>query len=139
MIVYRKFNCQNHLGLTSRPSIRKILGIWFQIANGLLKNVFKKSLNWNCLVRRHDVKIHNFKCIPCHGITHNLIASFVCLTWLLNHWRVYGEVMENMFNDKGILRGENRWLGQSHRSLWLWSIGFGAKGFSNFDVFQGWI
>jgi hypothetical protein len=23
--------------------------------------------------------------------------------------------------------------------LWLWSIDFGAKGFSNFDVFQGWI
>jgi hypothetical protein len=40
---------------------------------------------------------------------------------------------------KAFVRGENRWLGQSHRSLWLWSIGFGAKGFSNFDVFQGWI
>jgi hypothetical protein len=40
---------------------------------------------------------------------------------------------------KVVVRGENRWLGQSHRSLWLWSIDFGAKGFSNFDVLQGWI
>ncbi len=40
---------------------------------------------------------------------------------------------------KAFVRGENKWLGHSDRSLWLWSFGFGAKGFSNFDVFQGWI
>lgn len=38
---------------------------------------------------------------------------------------------------KAFVRGENRWPRQSHRSLWPWFIGFGAKGFSNFDVLQG--
>ncbi len=41
LIAYTKFNCQNHLGLASHPFIREILGIGFQIANGLLNNALK--------------------------------------------------------------------------------------------------
>jgi len=37
---------------------------------------------------------------------------------------------------KAFVKGENRWLKQSHRSLWLWSIGFGAKAFQILMFFK---
>jgi hypothetical protein len=85
-----------------------------------------KFVSLNGFMVRCVVNSHNFECVPCHGIAHNIVPRLVNLMKVPHHWWSMGKQLRICSITKLSTKRGRRWHNCLHESLC--SMGFRVKG-----------